>query len=284
MASVGIVTDSTCDLPPEELERLGVRMVPLKVLIGEDTYLDWVEMRPDEFYRRLAAAPELPKTSQPTPAEFASAYTRLAEEGCEAIVSIHLTSALSGTISSATAAAKESVVPVHVVDTKLVTQALGLVVKAAVRARDEGRDAAAIAAMAEQLSHDSELYFVLDTLEYLVKGGRAGKAAGLAASLLNIKPVLRFNDEGIIEPFKKAKGRKKALAELAAHVAEVSRAKGRLRLSLLHACADDEGADLAAELATAGADFELDSTGYVGAVVGTYAGPNAVGCAYHPIG
>lgn len=284
MAHVGLVTDSTCDLTPEHLAALGVRVVPLKVLIGDESYRDWVEMTPDEFYRRLPSTAELPKTSQPTPAEFAAVYAELADEGCESIVSIHLTSALSGTISSATTAARGARVPVHVIDTKLVTQALGLVVKAAAQARDAGSDGAQIAALAEKLSLATELFFVLDTLDYLVKGGRAGKAAGLAASLLNIKPVLRFNDDGIIEPFKKVKGRKKALAELAAHVAEHSRQHGRLRVALLHASAEEGAAELRAELEAAGADFELDSVGFVGAVVGTYAGPGAVGCAYYPIG
>jgi DegV family protein with EDD domain len=121
-------------------------------------------------------------------------------------------------------------------------------------------------------------------LDYLVKGGRAGKAQGLAASLLNIKPVLDVNADGIIEPFKKVKGRRKALAELAAHVAEDSLANGRMRLALLHACNEDQAADLRAAIVASGADVEIVHVGLVGAVVGTYAGPGAVGCAYYPIG
>jgi len=284
MPRVGIVTDSTCDLGLEEIAALGVRMVPLKVLIGDETFLDWVEMVPAEFYSRLANSPTLPKTSQPTPAEFSAAYSELAEQGCEAIVSIHVTSALSGTVSSATVAAKTSPVPVHVIDTRKVTQALALVVKDAVEARAAGLDANAIAARATAVAESTRLFFMLDTLDYLVKGGRAGKAQGLAASLLNIKPVLTMNSEGVIEPFKKVKGRKRAIAELAAHVAEDARQRGRMRLSLLHACTEDCASDLRAEIEAAGADVEIVSTGQVGAVVGTYAGPGAVGCAYYPIG
>ncbi len=284
MPRVGIVTDSTCDIAPEELDALGVELVPLKVLIGEKSFLDWVEMAPEEFYRRLADSPVLPKTSQPTPAEFSAVYGRLAEQGCEAVVSIHLTSALSGTVSSATIAAGSSPVPVHVIDTHKVTQALGMVVRAAVEARDADLDAEAVAHRASAVAESVRLYFVLDTLEYLVKGGRAGKAQGLAASLLNIKPVLTMNAEGIIEPFKKVKGRKKAFAELAAFVAQDARDNGRMRLTMLHACSDECGGDLRAEIEAAGADVEIVSTGLVGAVVGTYAGPGAVGCAYYPIG
>lgn len=284
MPQVGIVTDSTCDLSPSELESLNVRMVPLKVLIGDETLLDWTQIAPEEFYRRLVDSPVLPKTSQPTPAEFAAVYRELGEAGCDAIVSIHLTSALSGTVSSAIIAAREAAIPVHVVDTKKVSQALGLVVKAAVEARDGGAEAQAVTDVAEKVSRAMQMYFVLDTLEYLVKGGRAGKAQGLAASVLNIKPLLTMNAEGIIEPFKKVKGRRKALVELAAHVAHESRDKGRLRLAILHACTRDCGGELRQLIEQSGADVEIVSAGLVGSVVGTYAGPDAVGCAFYPLG
>jgi DegV family protein with EDD domain len=284
MVKVGIVTDSTCDLRPDELEALGVRMVPLKVLIGEETWLDWISIDPDRFYSKLASSPVLPKTSQPTPAEFYAVYEDLAASGCDSIVSIHLTSALSGTISSATLAAQESSIPVHVIDTKKVTQALALVVKAAAQARDDGRDGDGVAEVAEMTSNKTSLFFVLDTLEYLVKGGRAGKAQGLAASLLNIKPVLSMNDEGIIVPFKKVKGQSKALAELVDHVAEQARLHGRLRLSVLHGMVPETADEFRSLIVASGADVEIESVGLVGSVVGTYAGPGAVGCAFYPVG
>lgn len=284
MSKVGIVCDSTCDLTPEELADLGVVMVPLKVLFADQTFLDWTEIRPAEFYEKLKTASTLPKTSQPSPAEFSEAYQRLADEGCDGIVSIHLSSPLSGTFQSATIAAAESPIPVHVIDTKRVTQAVGLVVKEAVIARNNGADVQGVADRAQAVSAELKLFFILDTLDYLVKGGRAGKAQGLAASLLNIKPVLTFNEEGIIEPFKKVKGRGKAIAELAAHVAEESRLKGRLKVTLLHACAPEIAERLRAEIIASGADVEIESSGLVGAVIGTYAGPDAIGCAYFPIG
>ena len=284
MTRVGIVTDSTCDLTPEELQEIGVVAVPLKLLFGDHTFLDWVDIRPDEFYVKLAEATTLPKTSQPSPAEFAAVYKSLAEQGCETIVSVHLSSALSGTIQSATLAAADSPVPVHVVDTKTASQAVGLVVKAAVAARADGLNGEGVAARAQQVSDSVRLFFVLDTLEYLVKGGRAGKAQGIAASLLNIKPVLTVNAEGVVEPYKKVKGRKKALSALATHVAQDAQANGRMRLCLLHACIDDRGAELLAELEAKGADIEIESHGLVGSVIGTYTGQNAIGCAYYPIG
>jgi len=281
--TVGIVVDSTCDLAPEQLASMGVEMVPLKVLFGDETSLDWIGLRPEEFYRKLAASSVLPKTSQPSPAEFAETYQRLAESGCDSIVSIHLTAALSGTHQSALLAAKEASVPVHVIDTKRVSQAFGLIVSAAVEARDAGHDGETVAAMTSEVAAKTKLFFVLDTLDYLVKGGRAGKAQGLAASLLNIKPVLEMNSDGIIEPFKKVKGRAKAISELAAHVAEDAATHGPLRVALLHACDPDGVAELRAALEKTGAELDIVATGLVGSVIGTYAGPKAVGVGYYPI-
>lgn len=282
MGTTGIVCDSTADLDLEWYAANDVVMVPLKVLFGDETIRDWVDIAPERFFERLKAATTLPKTSQPSPADFTAAYAKLAEAGATEIVSIHLTSALSGTVESANIASTTSPVPIRVVDTKLVTQAVGLVIKAAVAARDAGGDAAAIEKAAVDTARATRLFFVLDTLEYLVKGGRAGKAQGLAASLLDIKPVLTFNAEGTIEPFKKERGRKKAFAALAAKVAEDA-ATRRVRVALFHACAPKVAEELKAALDAAGADYELDYTGLVGSVIGTYAGPEAAGLAYHPV-
>lgn len=282
MSHIGIVTDSTCDLEPEWLAEHDVVMVPLKVLFGEDSYLDWVDLRPPEFLDLLESSPTLPKTSQPSPADFTKAYTLLAEDGVDEIVSIHLTAALSGTYESAHIAAQTSPVPVRVVDTKNVSQATALVVKAALEARDRGADAEEIERVALETTQQTKFFFILNTLDYLVKGGRAGKAAGLAAAMLNLKPILTFNDEGTIEPHQKVKGLRKAMTALAEHVAEESRS-GRVRVSVLHACDTDIADQMVAALETAGADYELDSIGLIGAVIGTYAGPKAVGLAYHPV-
>jgi len=284
MAKVGIVTDSTCDLRPEELAALDVAMVPLTVHFGDSSFRDWLDLTPEEFYPRLKAFPGLPTTSQPSPADFTAAYTVLAEQGVEEIVSIHLSAALSGTFESAMLAAKTSPVPVRVVDGKKTSQATALIVKAAVEARDQGMTAEQIEARTLAVSESCRLYFLLDTLDNLVKGGRAGKATGLAASLLNIKPVLEVNSDGIIEPFKKVKGRAKAIAALAQHVADDSAANGRMRIALLHACCESDSAELEAAIREVGADVEWDSHGVIGAVIGVYTGEGAMGCTYYPVG
>ena len=220
MSKVGLVTDSVCDLGPDWLKEHDVVMVPLKVNFGATTYLDWIDLTPEAFYALLASAKELPKTSQPSPADFTVVYKALADQGCTGIVSIHLTAALSGTIESALIAAKTAPIPVRVINTLTVTIGEGLALIAAIEARDAGGDADAVEAAARYVVDNSRTLFALDTLDYLVKGGRAGKAQGLAATVLNIKPVLMFNRDGIIEPYKKVKGTKKALAEIAAAVAE----------------------------------------------------------------
>lgn len=283
MAKVGIITDSTCDLSPEGLEALGVRMVPLTVHFGDESFADWTEMTPQVFYDRMAKSAKLPTTSQPSPADFQKAYDAEIEAGAEEIVVITISSTFSGTFESAMFAAQSAKVPVHIVDTKMATQGAGLVVKAAVTKRAEGASAEEVEREALHVARSTRLFFILDTLENLVKGGRAGKAAGLAATLLNIKPVLMVNKEGIIEPYKKLRGRPAAIAALAQEVAEDARRNGRMRLVLLHACDPESADELEAALKAAGADVEIESRGLVGSVIGVHVGLRAFGAAYYPI-
>ncbi len=282
MARVGIVCDSTCDLGLEWFKDNDVRMVPLRVMFGKETSLDWEEMSPELFFPKLTSSPALPTTSQPSPADFTKAYQELADAGFDEIVSVHLTSPLSGTFESATMAKEGSPIPVRVVDTKRVSHATGLAVKAAVEARDAGKSAEEIERIAIDVAASTNFYFVLDTLEYLVKGGRAGKASGLLGSVLNIKPILTFNQEGTIEPFKKVKGLKKAMAEVAVAAAEDSR-EYPIRLIVFHSTAPHLAEEILTLFDDAGVRYELDSVGLVGSVIGTYTGPNAIGCAYYPL-
>lgn len=282
MARIAVVTDSTCDMGPGALEAIGVPMVPLKLHIDDETYQDWIDFTPETFYPMLAAAPKLPTTSQPSPADFAEVYARLADEGYEGIVSIHLGAKLSGTFESAHIAAADSPIPVRVVDTGVTSWATALVVQAAVIARDAGGDLDAVEAAALKATEGVEVFFVLDTLGNLVKGGRAGKVQGIAASLLNIKPVLHFED-GVIAPFQKARGTKAAVALLAQHVAEVSKEVGGVKAVVIHALAPDMADEVVEALKTAGMVGEIAGMGVIGAAIGTHSGPRAVGVAYLPL-
>ena len=280
MSRIGIVCDSTCDLGPSWCEEHDVLMVPLKVTFGDETFLDWIDLAASRFYDKLRVAETLPKTSQPSPAEFAEVYRRLAAEGCSGIVSVHLSAAVSGTIESANLAAGMVDVPVRVVDTHSVNVGAALPLMAAVDARGEGADLDGVEAAARQAVDAERTLFALDTLDYLVKGGRAGKAQGLAASMLSIKPVLMFDDEGVIVPYKKVKGTKKAIQEIAAAVAEAG-AEGAVRVGILHGEAPELAEELAAAIDATGVKWERVVDVTVGAVIGTYAGPRAVGAAFY---
>lgn len=281
MARIAVVTDSTCDREIDALVKADVTMVPLMVHFGDEAYRDRVDLAPAQFYPKLRSAAQMPTTSQPTPGDFAEVYRQLAEQGAEGIVSIHLSTKLSGTVESALMAAKNSKVPVRVVDSASVSAGLDFAIDAACSARDAGLDLDAVEKAALDAAAVSELYFVLDTLDYLVKGGRAGRAQGLAAALLNIKPVLRVKD-GVIEPFKKSKGTNRAIREMAEHVAEASRKTGPLRIVVVHAVAQNLADELSNAIRSAGTDIAQMSCDEIGAVIGTHVGPRAVGVAYAP--
>lgn len=279
MARIAVVTDSTCDMGPEALAAIDVTMVPLKVHFGDDTFADFVDFTPAEFYPKLIAAKQNPTTSQPSPAEFAAVYSRLADEGVEGIVVVTISAKLSGTYESATLAAKDAPVPVRVVDSLFTSGAQALIVERTVAARDAGGDLDAVEKAASDAVGETDLYFVLDTLDYLVRGGRAGKAAGLAAALLNIKPVLQVKD-GVIEPFKKVKGTRKAFEEMAAHTAARAKELGGLRIQLIHAMAPELVEQLENDIKATGLDAEFAKPLVIGSVIGTHVGPKAVGVSF----
>jgi DegV family protein with EDD domain len=279
MAGIAIVADSTCDIGPKGLADRGVTMVPLKLHMGDDTFLDWVDFTPETYYPKLIAASKNPTTSQPSPKEFSDVYAALAADGADGIVVITISEKLSGTYESAILAAKDAPVPVRVVDSTFVSGTMGLIVDEACAARDAGGDIDAVAAAAQDAVKRGDLYFVLDTLDYLVRGGRAGKAQGLAASLLNIKPVLRVNG-GVIVPFKKVKGSRKAYQEMAAHTAELSRTSGPLKLVVLHACGVELAEQMASDLKDAGLVGEIVRIDEIGSCIGTHVGPGAVGVCF----
>jgi DegV family protein with EDD domain len=281
MPRIAIVTDSTCDLGPEALAARGVAMVPLTVHFGDDTFRDWVDLTPTDFYPRLRSAARLPTTSQPTPGDFSAVYQRLAGAGAEGIVSIHLSAKLSGTFESATLAASTAPVPVRVVDSTFVSGPMTFAIDAACVARDSGSSLDTVEAAVLDAVSKTDMFFVLDTLDYLVKGGRAGRTQGLAAALLNIKPVLQVTG-GVIEPFKRSKGTNRAIREMAEHVAERSRKLGSLKIVVIHAVAENLADELANAIRSAGTEIATLSYAEIGAVIGTHVGPRAVGVGYLP--
>ncbi|WP_274650518.1 DegV family protein [Paenibacillus humicola] len=273
MSSVKIVTDSSSDIPKRMREQLGIELVPLKVTIGEDLYLDGVSDS-GEFYEKLKASPEPPRTSQPSPAEFSEVYGRILKQHPDAsILSFHLASVLSGTCQSAMLGASmlETDADITVVDSKSASYGFGAFVVKAAEMAAAGSAKEDILEAFEQFRLDRKLYFLVDTLEYLQKGGRIGKAAALLGTILNIKPILTLSEEGEVFPVDKVRGQKKAMARI---VELLKRDFGRDPVDMTVGWA--YRSELALELAgLAQAELNVRTVRQteIGAAIGTHAGP-----------
>ncbi len=273
MPRVRIVTDSTCDLPREICDRLGIVVVPLNVQFGSAVYRDGVDLDSRSFFELLTKGPDFPRTSQPASGLFEEAYTRLAAEGSP-IVSIHLSSRLSGTVQSATVAGKavRSRCRVEVVDSRSASLGLGLIVMAAAEMALAGSDQWEVVSFVRRLSPNVHVMCFMDTLEYLQRGGRIGRARAMLGTLLNIRPIIRLED-GEVQPVEKVRTRAKALDELVEFVELFPQID---RLAVLH---DESPADVEMLLRRIDPIFPRDKiiVGRYGPVIGAHAGPNAVG-------
>ncbi|ANY69790.1 EDD domain protein [Paenibacillus sp. BIHB 4019] len=217
MGNIHIITDSTSDIPAERCAELGIQVIPLKVLFGEETYLDGVTIGKEQFYEKLIASPVLPTTSQPSPAEFLEVYERILHDDPQAIIiSIHLASVLSGTYQSGVIAKSmlDEQADVTVIDSKSASYGYGIQVVTAARMAHEGASKEAILAEVTRLQQELSLYFLVGSLEFLQKGGRIGKAAALFGSILNIKPILSLDQEGTVQSVDKVRGTKKAMQRI----------------------------------------------------------------------
>jgi DegV family protein with EDD domain len=274
-ANTAIVLDSTSDFPDAPDRYPNLRVVPLYVHFGDESLRDHVDITPEQFYERLASAPALPTTSQPTPQDFADAYESLA--AYERIWSIQLTSKLSGTYQSATLAAAEMGGDrIRVVDSETASLACAMLALAIQRRLERGTTDEEIEALVERFKRENRVVFTVGTLEYLQKGGRIGRAQAMAGTLLNVKPILSVED-GVIAPLTKVRGRQKALQEFARLFDEATEDGPGLRVSIAHANAP-EWVDVLTDLARrARPQAEIELVRTLGAVVGTHAGPGAVG-------
>ena len=198
---IKIVTDSTSDLDKDTAKNLSVEIVPLNVHFGDEVYKDGIEINSDDFFDKLINGTVFPKTSQPSVGEFIDVYEKLGNDGSD-IISIHISDQLSGTINSARQAAKhlEGKIKVHIIDSKQISISLGLITISAATAVKEGKTLNEVLDLTESLIARSHVFTALDTLEYLEKGGRIGKAKSLVGKILNFKPIIGSAD-GIIDAF-----------------------------------------------------------------------------------
>ena len=272
--NTAIVLDSTADCPDPQARHANWRMVPLYVRFGDETLREYVDITPEEFYRRLRESPEPPKSSQPTPADFAAVYEELA--GYERIVAVLLSAKLSGTFESARLAAESSGREVTLVDSGVICGGAVILADALQRRLERGTTEEELLAVVERFRRTRGLLFTVETLEYLVRGGRVGKASGLAGQLLNVKPILHF-DDGEVAPLKRVRGRAKALAEFEAMFLEATEDSPDLHVGVGHADAPDDAAKLVERLRAARPAASLDIVTTLGPVIGTHGGPGTLG-------
>ena len=283
MSKIVIVTDSTADIPSEIADHLGIVVVPLTVHFEDKSYLDRIDISNQEFYEYLKTCKTLPTTSQISPGVFLETYQKLAEEGFEEIISVHLAKTLSGTVDSARIASQmiADKVKVTVVDSLTATMGLGNFVHYLAKLINEKAPMAKIQQAIVEIPKKTSLYFLLDSLDNLEKGGRIGKASYLVGSILNIKPILRL-EEGVIEGYDKVRGSKenKALIRLADIVAQKIDPSKKLYASFGYNDRRESSEQLKTLLQERGIETDEASWQEIGSVVSCHIGLGAVGIAF----
>jgi DegV family protein with EDD domain len=278
MPKVAIVTDSSPYIPDQIIQENDIHVVPLTVIWGDENYYDGVDITPVEFYQRLETAKVMPSTSQPSVADFEVLFRSLNQKGYD-ILAVLISEDLSGTISSATQAKK--MLPeanIEIVNSRTLAMALGFQVLAAARAANQGANLQECKRIVLEARENAGVIFVLDTLEFLHRGGRIGGAKRFVGTLLNVKPVLAIQD-GLVVPLDSVRTEKKALEKIVELIEERTAGKKNIRLATLHANNPDTAQyilDQAMEKIPAVEQVFSE----VSPVLGTHAGPGAVGLAY----
>ncbi|NIA23987.1 MAG: DegV family EDD domain-containing protein [Gammaproteobacteria bacterium] len=268
------MTDSACDLPEEIIAAHDIEIVPLTIRFGEETFLDRIELSTPSFWHRVRSAESLPETSAPSAGQFLETFERLASHNADGIVVISLSSRLSATHQAARVASEQvRSIPVKVIDSQNATTALGFQVLEAARAAASGADLDQVADAARDAVPKTKAFAVLDTLEFLRRGGRIGAAVAFFGTALQIKPMIELA-EGIVVPAGRVRTRSKALAAVAARIVDIG---PRLEeVAIIHADAKEEAQRLAARLETSC----RISIAEIGPVIGAHTGPGTIGAAY----
>ncbi len=279
MRRVAILTDSTADLPEELRRERDITMVPLNVHFGDEVFRDQIDLSTDEFLKRLQNVSSLPTTSQPAPAVFEETFRHLAADH-DSIVAVLISEKLSGTLQSATLARQQvgGAIPIEIVDSRSGSLGLGLQVLRAADLADRNLDAAAIANRLRAETASNHLVFFVDSLEFLQRNGRIGRAAALIGGVLQLKPLLRV-DEGQVVPFERTRTRAKAVTGLVEFVRGFPHAA---RIGVLSTSIKDEGNAFADRLAEETRRPRSDIlVAQMGPVIGAHIGPGAIGVAVY---
>ena len=280
MSKIAIVTDSTAYLPSELLKEYSITVTPQILIWGDETFQDGVDIQPDEFYRKLKTAKIMPTTSQVAIVTMKTAFEKLLEAGND-ILGIFISAKLSGTMQSAIQAREmlpKAADKIVLVDSNSTAMAMGFHVLAVARASQAGANLAECQQLAEAAQNHTGVYFVVDTLEFLRRGGRIGGAQAMLGSVLNFKPLLELRD-GRIESIEKIRTKGKAISRMIDLVVERAASRTPVRLATLHANAEAE-ARAALEGAAARLNPVEQILASVSPVIGSHAGPGTVGLAY----
>ena len=277
---IAIVTDGASSMTMEEAEKFGVYTAPIYVIFGEKTYRSGVDLQASEFYALQSASKELPSTAQTTANDFVALYTKIAEDADE-IITITISSKLSATFQSAEMAQKLfTKIPVHTVDSESASWGQTLIAIAAARAANQGKNADEIIHLIEVIKERMNVFFVLDTLEYLHKGGRIGGAAAFFGSALHIKPILYLKD-GKIESYEKQRTRKRSIARIL-EILEEKAAGKTIHIAILHGNSTEEAAEIEDYVRKKYSCFEIFTVD-IGPVIGVHTGPGTLGLAFYSL-
>ncbi len=276
---VAIVTDSACDLPASEIEALSITVVPLRLILGEETFLDGVTITPAEFHARLASTKAIPRTSQPPPGDFREVYRALASHGAP-VLGIHLSGALSGTFGAAQTAARllsgeKELAPVRTFDSRNVSVAQGLVVREAARAAADGAPLAEVVGVAERAARRARIFAAIPALDFLIRGGRVGHLPGLLARAVGYAPVLTIDPDGRAAKGGGGRGFAKACRKVVEAALAGTASEPAPLFGVAHFGARDLADELAAELLArhpGSAHFITE----VAPVLAAHAGPGAI--------
>jgi DegV family protein with EDD domain len=273
-ANTAIVLDSTADFPEAPARFPNWRVVPLYVRFGDESYRDYVDLGPADFYLRLRGSPVMPTTSQPTPGDFQAVYEELGQY--ESVYSLHIAGTLSGTVESARTAAAEFGDRIRVVDTETASAAVAMLGLAIQRRLERGTTDEEIEALVRRHRSESQLIFTLDTLDYLARGGRIGRAAAWAGGLMRVKPILTIRDGEVI-PLKRVRGNQRAFQEFISAFEAGSTDGPGLRVAIADADAPDRTEALKELIRRTRPQAKLEIVTTLGPVIGTHAGPGTVG-------
>ena len=270
--AVKVVTDSTADIPPDLAKELGISVVPLTVQFGENSFLDGVDISSNQFFKWLTESSRLPTTSQPSPGAFLDVYRGLLDAKHQ-VVSIHISDNLSGTLNSARQAKDQlGDVPVEIIDSRQASISLGLVAIATARAAKNGASYEEAQAVARKALGQVQLFALLDTLEYLRKGGRIGKVRGFIGTLLHVRPIITVTD-GIVHSVISVRSRAQGIRYLLTLAEERS---PLIQAAVFHSTTPDEAEELAEQVRPLLSEGDV-IIGRVGPVIGTYVGPGTIG-------